>query len=873
MGEIFLPGFPFSISIEGDAPNKQEAQEILKLVEKLDQVKMTGGEDILDLAEKYRGKGSEFGASILEGAVDAEEKKNALKILDDLGMINLQDLKPLEQIGLDRTTAGVAGSVFASAGGYKDLYDQLRKNVSGGKIPTPNNILLAGGKAYFGGVFGDIGGRVAYDIANAIISGDPNMLEFLKEGTLDADAQQAMWYESLGLVFPQLIGAGFKALTNISDPAVKAALDSAERLGIQINFGQIAKYADRVKAIGPLPFIGGGVRKYLESQGKKLSNSFQKITELYVPLRPFTEISKDIFARATPRFEAGKRILNSLWTKAYDAHAMLPNKNVFRGNAINDFVKKLTNGDIIRQLKGIPVNEEGIIKEYDTIVKEGFFDRTALSRLKGDKLKDLITSIRNQQLNIKEQGGNLSYTQIKDFNDSISTLFKDLTEGGEAVFGDRFSKLLTQLRYANEGILTNMDKTLIKELIPEDMLPAILSTNSAALNYTKVLAQLYEGASANIFGKYVDNIFEPGYKTEKKNIDEFLKSLLAIKSPQGLRDLRKLVGDKEFKNFANEYLSDVFTKSLSKEAESTLFGLGVKKGLFTFDPAELNKRLGFDIRGKSDFTDELFKILGVGNSKLQDIIRAGAFIENVKIGDPSTFLQRRFQLAGANNLFATLLGAGAAYKGGTMAFDEDDGIFTKGFKGILGLMVMKYGVNKVFANPKLGKQILDVYGLEPRVMPFRNKLDVMKSIFEIHHNEQPEEIVNDVNMFSKVVEDLSDVVSEKELNMMNDLLNDLKNKADIFNKSQTLEEEEQEMEDLRNRVYIPDDQTEVNVPSPNESIEMADVVAPLPNPNTGSASMDPNIMQRLEGVGLTLFAREGGIASLTAAKKPQPMVA
>ena len=92
--------------------------------------------------------------------------------------------------------------------------------------------------------------------------------------------------------------------------------------------------------------------------------------------------------------------------------------------------------------------------------------------------------------------------------------------------------------------------------------------------------------------------------------------------------------------------------------------------------------------------------------------------------------------------------------------------------------------------------------------------------------------------------------------MMNDLLNDLKNKADIFNKSQTLEEEEQEMEDLRNRFYIPDDQTELNVPSPNESIEMADVVAPLPNPNTGSASMDPNIMQRLEGVGLPIFDRD-----------------
>ena len=99
--------------------------------------------------------------------------------------------------------------------------------------------------------------------------------------------------------------------------------------------------------------------------------------------------------------------------------------------------------------------------------------------------------------------------------------------------------------------------------------------------------------------------------------------------------------------------------------------------------------MGFDVRGKSEFLDELFKIVGIGNSRLQDIIRTGAFLEGVKIGDPSSFLQRRFQLGGAKNVFATLLGAGAAYQGGDMVFNEDDGIFTKGFKGLIGLFAMR----------------------------------------------------------------------------------------------------------------------------------------------------------------------------------------
>ena len=35
MGQIFVEGLPFSIEIEGDAPTKDEAQRIMKLVERL----------------------------------------------------------------------------------------------------------------------------------------------------------------------------------------------------------------------------------------------------------------------------------------------------------------------------------------------------------------------------------------------------------------------------------------------------------------------------------------------------------------------------------------------------------------------------------------------------------------------------------------------------------------------------------------------------------------------------------------------------------------------------------------------------------------------------------------------------------------------
>ena len=871
MGEIFIPGFPYSITIEGTKPTKAEAQNILKIVERLDEVKMQGGNDLLNLADKFAEKGSELGSKLVEGTVTYTEKENAINILDDLNMLNKEELKPLEKIGLDRTTAGVAGSMFLSAGGYRDLYNQVKKNVKLGKIPTVANIVLSGGKAYFGGVFGDIGGRAALDIANAIISGDPKMLEFLKDGTLDADAKQAMWYESIGMAFPQLIGAGFKALTDLKDPAVKAALESAERLGIQINFGQIAKYADKVRAIGPLPYIGKGVRNSIKAQGKILNDTFRKFTELYTPVKTFSDAGVDIFARADSRFEAGKRILNSLWNKAYDSHAMLPNKNIFKGEGVNNFINKLVKGDVLRQFKGLPVNSEGIIKEYDTIIKEGFFDKTALSRIKGEGLKDLITTLRKYQLDLKQGKGNISYEQIRNYNEEISILFKDLTEG-DKVFASPFKKLLSQFRGANDSLLTN-ESNLIKELIPEKMLSAILQSHKNAMNYTKGLKLLYERPSGSIFGKYVDNIFEPGILREKKEVDQLLESLMKIKSPAGLRDLRKIIGEKQFGAFADEYLTNIFKKSFTKGSESVL--LGTKSNLLIFDPVTLNKNLGFDIRGKSEFMDELFKTLGISSQKLKDVIRTGAFIENVKIGDPSAFLQRRFQLTGAKDVFGTLLGAGAAYKGGEAVFSEDDGIFTKGIKGLVGLMAMKYSLGKVFANPKLAKNIIDIYELKPRTFSFKKKLDIMRSIFDFHHNEQPDEIVNTTTMFGELFEDISSTLNKKDLDDMSDLFNDLKTKSDIYFKINKLDAEDAEMEDMRNEIINPnekviiDEGATLNVPQPDANFNMAAVVEPLPGP-----SSDRQEPLQLDDVGLSLFnANQGGIASLCGDKKPQQMVA
>ena len=873
MGEIFIEGLPFTIQIEGDAPNKDEAQRILKLVEKLDTVKDTGEEALRELEDQYG-----FNIPLLDEAMISEEKKNAINLLDDFGFVDKKELSPLEKLGIDRTTAGIIGSMALSAGGFKDMFNlkeeaNLAKLYKRASLIDPRKLAIAGGKTYFGGVFGDIAGRTAFDIANFILTGDPDMLQFLN--TIDADAKEAMFYEALGLGIPEIVAGGFRLLTNLKDPSVRAAYDAAERLGIQLNFGQIAKYAGGARALSPLPFIGTTVRKTIGKQRQILNEKFQALKEKFAPISLFSTSGIDVFKSVNKRFDIMSRNMARLWDRAYKSHAMLPNRNVFRTDDVQSFFTKFINGDILRQFKNIPTNDQGIINSYESIVKSGFFENQGLSRAMGPSMKDFIETLRRYQITMQKQGNKVSYDTIRNFNDDISGLFRDLVENQGGTFRNEFAKVLTQFRVANDELLLNLDKNLIKDLIPEDMLAGILQNHKNANDFTRAFKQLYESPAGNIFGTYVKNIFKPGFIQDKKARDQILTSLMRVKSPSVLRDLEKIMGKDSFRIFANEYLSNAIARSVADTSQNTA---QFAKGL-DFEPAILAKELGFDIRGKDEFVDAFFKSLGINKQEVKDIITSGAFIESIKIGNPSQFLQRRFQLTGAQNILGSFLGgAGASYMG-TQTFSEDDGIFTKGFKGLLTLMALRYGVGKVFANPKLAKNIQDVY--EPgRQLNFSTKIDLVREIFNLHHDEAPEEIGSTLSMFQKVQEDLSGVLDEVELDAINDLileLQDRKNKFEVTNELDIETEEleslrEDEGEELQNDVPIeieekpePDD-VSFNIPSPNINMNMANVVPPI-----SSAQLDPALVQRLSSVGLPLFANEGGIATLM--NKPQQMVA
>ena len=141
----------------------------------------------------------------------------------------------------------------------------------------------------------------------------------------------------------------------------------------------------------------------------------------------------------------------------------------------------------------------------------------------------------------------------------------------------------------------------------------------------------------------------------------------------------------------------------------------------------------------------------------------------------------------------------------------------------------------------------------------------------------PESVSESVKIMQDARETLVDTVTEKELNLFDSLLNDLKAQADMFEKGEALEEEEAESEKLREdlpeeeiedviiKEKPEEDEVSYNIPSPNINMDLTNVVPPI------SAPINPATTQRLASVGLPLFANEGGIATLM--NKPKQMVA
>jgi len=860
MGEITIKGFPFSITIEGETPTKEEAVKIDKIIRQLGDLEtLPGVAKVSPERQKFLEEQTEAVGLTEQYESTKENIKaiNAKRILKDLGLYDDSKVPPLEKyLGIDRDKFVIAGSLAGSYPGMRDLF--TLKNMK--KLASPTQLVIAGGKSFFGGVFGQVGMGMAYDVANYVLSGgDEDFLTTWNQ--LDEDTREGIFFESIGLLLPEVIPGMLRLGSRLKQPGFDLVVKSAERLGIDLDTRFIQKYGGMAKALAPIPWIGKTIKKGTEKIAGQLNTYYNTLVQRNAPITKFTDVGVNIFDRGVAQFAEGQRILGDLWDDAYKAHAMLPDKNIFLGHNIGKFVDDLVAGKVLRPFAGIPTTKDGIILPWKELVKSGFFDKTNLKRLtKNDAVEDFFQWLHDYQTTIKNQGGELSYKQIRGANDAIAGFFGDLTTGNQ-YFKNQFRRVLTNLRGANDELLNKENLNIMK--VPAKLQKSILEAHEGAMSYTKMLAKLWSGKTGSLFGKFEKGVFEPGLTVEKGYRDQFVKSLLNLRSPQLLGDLEKMVGKKDMQTVLREFLDTAFQKALKT---------GDNVSTLSFDPAILAKELGLNVRATGPFWDDVLEKAGIPKSFIEDLARIGGVLEDLPIGNPSDYLRRKVQLSGFKGLMSTfMLGSGAV--SGAGAGTVATGSFFGAIPGALvTLMALRYGMGKVFANPKLAYKIMNRF--DPgRTNKFKFKLAIFKDLFDVHLTEHPEDKEEAINMFSSLINEGKDLLTDANIDAIKDITDGWQ--LEIF-KEQNIEHIKEiikENEELDERVIQEDSQ--LNVPQVNQEFNMASVVPPMADPaqTIRSGDINPEIIEQMASLGMPLFGNEGGIASLMQQKKPQQMVA
>jgi len=860
MGEITIKGFPFSIQIEGDTPTQEEAIKIDKIVRQLGELETLPGvaqmspdqQTLIEEQVEKVGLTDQY-----ESTKENIKAINAKRILKDLNLYDDRKVPPLEKyLGIDRDKFFIAGSLAGSTPGIRDMF--TLKNMK--KLASPTQLVMAGGKTFFGGVFGSVGTGMAYDIANYVLSGgDEDFLTTWNQ--LDEDTRDGIFYESIGLLLPEVIPGMLRLGSRLTEPGFDLVVKSANRLGIDLDTRFIQKYGGMAKALAPIPWIGKTIKKGTEKIATQLNTYYNTLVQRNAPITKFTDVGVNIFDRAVANFAEGQRILGNLWEDAYKAHAMLPDKNIFLGNNIGKFVDDLVAGKVLRPFAGIPTTKDGIILPWKELVKSGFFEKTNLKRLsKNDAVADFFQWLHDYQKTIKTQGGELSYEQIRGANDAISGFFSDLTTGNQ-YFKNQFRRVLTNLRGANDELLNKENMNIMK--VPEKLQKSILEAHEGAMSYTKMLAKLWSGKTGSLFGKFEKGVFESGLTVEKGYRDQFVKSILNLRSPQLLSDLEKMVGKADMQTVLREYLDTAFQKALKT---------GDNVSTLAFDPAILAKELGLNVRATGPFWDDVLEKAGIPKPFIEDLARIGGVLEDLPIGNPSDYLRRKVQLSGFKGLMSTFMLGSGAVSGGAAGTAATGSFFGAIPGALVTLFALRYGMGKVFSNPKLAYKIMNRF--DPgRTNKFRYKLAIFKDLFDVHLTEHPEDKEEAINMFSSLINEGKELLTDENIDAIKDITDGWQ--LEIF-KDENLEkikETIEENEKLDERVIQEDSQ--LNVPQVNQEFDMASVVPPMADPAqaAGSGDINPEIIEQMASLGMPLFGNEGGIASLMKQKKPQQMVA
>ena len=320
---------------------------------------------------------------------------------------------------------------------------------------------------------------------------------------------------------------------------------------------------------------------------------------------------------------------------------------IYKRNSLQKYVTKIIDGTI----KGVVSPQKDAIYQYAKKNKKipDYITATQYRNLKDD-IKYFARLSKKEPFNIKVLTGLKSSleTDLRLLNKQSyrDNLLKNVYSKNKKLTSDTLSDIATRLRFADKVYATGLENSLITSVMKKQ-------AQKEGVKLVPIPGKkIFEEPTANIFKKVDKNIFGTGFKVPGSlNADELAEALLKRKaSPTFLKDLRTLVGEKQYNRFVRSKLQKAYSSSLVPSKSKT--------GLM-FDPYKFEQSLGMDTAAGRDLLEEMLKGSKVTLDQLDSFFNVAKNHAGLKIPDVSSFVARRATLGGTKSIIGgVVMGAG-----------------------------------------------------------------------------------------------------------------------------------------------------------------------------------------------------------------------
>ena len=672
MGTIFVEGLG-NIEIEGDVPTKEEQQAILDSLSTTEPASTDIDNQYLD--------------NIPDPSKDADVEKGlatdtAIPEIIDPNLAELGKPKALEKIG-GRGTFEAAGAIGGS--------------VITGITTTPATSVV-------GGTLGAMGGGQLYDVLQAALTGEQTDFK-TQVGKAKSDFQREATLQTFFAKIPGLIT---KTRSLVFGKPDKQLYENAKKIGFPLSLSDSGNVISKGygKVIGVFPIAGGPIKTAASQKSKFLNKEINDTLNTFGPNVTLSKLGVDMTKASKSTFDDFRRVTSFFYKDFYKAVEKVGNNPVISTKnykaALDKYVKLVDGGKI----PGAKTPRKDALYKYSKQTSKKipkYINATQYKSLVEDIKFYINKAAKTEGFDVKVLTGFKSSleTDLNLLTDNKYTknLVNKVYKNNKKVTAETLADISNKLKFANKVYAEGLQNSIIKEIAKKEGKKKV--KDLVAIPGKKT----FDSPTAGVFKKVDKNIFGAGFqKAGSLNADELGEALLKRNAgPKYLKDLKSLVGDKQFDRFVRG--------KFQKAYDGSLIPPGKNQTGLRFDPYKFEKNLGLDTEAGRDLLEEMLKGSKLKIEKLDAFFDIAKNHAGLKIPDVSSFVARRAVLGGTKSL------AGGALM--------TVGVTANPFLGA-SLIYLSRRTSKILADPKVLDDVMTV--LDPNSPASQIKVATLKMI-------------------------------------------------------------------------------------------------------------------------------------------------